>query len=429
MTPAARGSSRADEPERQPEPVRRDAVRRRRARHGWRPRPRPRPAPARPRRGSRTAPSGPGRHAPAAPAAARRSRRPGARARAAARRSRRCRRTARCRRSPTCSAIIVPWLKPTSTVRSGRRLRRHLVEPVVERREGRLRLPARHRLRRAVEPGDRKPLVAHRVVDAALAARSAPGTGCSAGAAPAARRARSGRCRRRRSRAGTRRGCRRSRRRRAARARSGWSSAVTLAHGVPRVLGTIAAARKPPGSDAEGPRVTGLVHTFETLLAHYGIAALFVTITLETLGAPLPGESALIAASAAAARGEFPIRAVVARRLRRLGARRQHRLPDRPPARPRGAAAPRPPLRRHRGGDGEGRGDHRPLGPADGRRRPLRRGAAPAQRPRRRHHRHALAALPRRQPRRRRALGRRLDHARLPLRPRHRASCPTSGTT
>jgi membrane protein DedA with SNARE-associated domain len=57
--------------------------------------------------------------------------------------------------------------------------------------------------------------------------------------------------------------------------------------------------------------VTGLVHTFETLLAHYGIAALFLTITLETLGAPLPGESALVAASAAAARSEFPIRAVV----------------------------------------------------------------------------------------------------------------------
>lgn len=57
--------------------------------------------------------------------------------------------------------------------------------------------------------------------------------------------------------------------------------------------------------------MTGLVHTFEALLAHYGIAALFLTITLETLGAPLPGESALIAASAAAARGEFPIRDVV----------------------------------------------------------------------------------------------------------------------
>ena len=37
------------------------------------------------------------------------------------------------RRSPTCSAIIVPWLKPKSTVRSGGDpLRRDLVEPGVE---------------------------------------------------------------------------------------------------------------------------------------------------------------------------------------------------------------------------------------------------------------------------------------------------------
>ncbi len=57
--------------------------------------------------------------------------------------------------------------------------------------------------------------------------------------------------------------------------------------------------------------MTGLTHTFEALLAHYGVAALFLTITFETLGAPLPGESALIAASAAAARGAFPLRDVV----------------------------------------------------------------------------------------------------------------------
>jgi membrane protein DedA with SNARE-associated domain len=56
--------------------------------------------------------------------------------------------------------------------------------------------------------------------------------------------------------------------------------------------------------------MSSLEHTFETLLAHYGIAALFVTITLETLGAPLPGESALILAAGAAAAGELPIRSV-----------------------------------------------------------------------------------------------------------------------
>ena len=56
-------------------------------------------------------------------------------------------------------------------------------------------------------------------------ARSAPGTACSAGAAPAARPGRSGRCRRRRSRAGRRPRCRRRRRRPGARALSVSSSA------------------------------------------------------------------------------------------------------------------------------------------------------------------------------------------------------------
>jgi len=46
------------------------------------------------------------------------------------------------------------------------------------------------------------------------------------------------------------------------------------------------------------------------LVAHYGVPALFVSVALEALGAPLPGESAILIASAAAARGEFDIRAV-----------------------------------------------------------------------------------------------------------------------
>jgi len=49
---------------------------------------------------------------------------------------------------------------------------------------------------------------------------------------------------------------------------------------------------------------------FESLIASYGIPALFATVTLETLGAPLPGESALVIAATAAARGELDIRAV-----------------------------------------------------------------------------------------------------------------------
>lgn len=55
-----------------------------------------------------------------------------------------------------------------------------------------------------------------------------------------------------------------------------------------------------------------LVHSVEALVSHLGAPALFVTLTLESLGAPVPGESAVIAASAAAARGELDIRAVAA---------------------------------------------------------------------------------------------------------------------
>jgi membrane protein DedA with SNARE-associated domain len=63
------------------------------------------------------------------------------------------------------------------------------------------------------------------------------------------------------------------------------------------------------GHRTEGP-LTAIGHQLAGLVAHYGLPALFVTITLETLGAPLPGESAVIVASAAAAAGELDIRAV-----------------------------------------------------------------------------------------------------------------------
>ena len=44
----------------------------------------------------------------------------------------------------------------------------------------------------------------------------------------------------------------------------------------------------------------------------YGAVALFVVIYLESFGAPLPGESALVAASVLAGRGDLPIAGVVA---------------------------------------------------------------------------------------------------------------------
>lgn len=53
------------------------------------------------------------------------------------------------------------------------------------------------------------------------------------------------------------------------------------------------------------------LHHLTELVAQYGIPALFVSVSLEALGAPLPGESAVLAASAAAAAGDLDIRVVV----------------------------------------------------------------------------------------------------------------------
>lgn len=54
----------------------------------------------------------------------------------------------------------------------------------------------------------------------------------------------------------------------------------------------------------------GIEHWAEGVIAAYGAVALFVCMTLESLGAPVPGESAVIFASAAAAEGRLDIRAV-----------------------------------------------------------------------------------------------------------------------
>ena len=45
----------------------------------------------------------------------------------------------------------------------------------------------------------------------------------------------------------------------------------------------------------------------EPYIAHYGVMAIFVIIFFESLGAPLPGESALITASVLAIRGDIHI--------------------------------------------------------------------------------------------------------------------------
>ncbi len=53
--------------------------------------------------------------------------------------------------------------------------------------------------------------------------------------------------------------------------------------------------------------MTGIGHAIAGLIGQYGIPALFVTLTLESFGAPLPGESALVLAAGAAAEGRLDI--------------------------------------------------------------------------------------------------------------------------
>nr|WP_272210878.1 DedA family protein [Marinicella sp. W31]MDC2876796.1 DedA family protein [Marinicella sp. W31] len=48
----------------------------------------------------------------------------------------------------------------------------------------------------------------------------------------------------------------------------------------------------------------------EPYLKHYGLPALFIIVYLESLGAPLPGESGVIGASLLASTGQLPIEGV-----------------------------------------------------------------------------------------------------------------------
>ncbi len=58
--------------------------------------------------------------------------------------------------------------------------------------------------------------------------------------------------------------------------------------------------------------MTQIAHELAALVAQYGIPALFLCLTLETLGLPVPGESAIIVAAGAAAAGELDVRMVAA---------------------------------------------------------------------------------------------------------------------
>lgn len=57
--------------------------------------------------------------------------------------------------------------------------------------------------------------------------------------------------------------------------------------------------------------MSGLSHLIAGLIGTYGIPALFLSVSLEALGAPLPGESAIVLAAGAAAAGKLSLHAVV----------------------------------------------------------------------------------------------------------------------
>ena len=53
--------------------------------------------------------------------------------------------------------------------------------------------------------------------------------------------------------------------------------------------------------------MSGIAHAVQALIVQYGIPALFCSVMLEAIGAPLPGESAIILAAGAAAAGKLNI--------------------------------------------------------------------------------------------------------------------------
>lgn len=56
--------------------------------------------------------------------------------------------------------------------------------------------------------------------------------------------------------------------------------------------------------------MTALSQHLSSLVADFGLPALFTSVTLEAIGAPLPGESAVLVSAGAAAAGQLDIRAV-----------------------------------------------------------------------------------------------------------------------
>ena len=57
--------------------------------------------------------------------------------------------------------------------------------------------------------------------------------------------------------------------------------------------------------------MSAITQHLSDLVAHFGLPALFTSVTLEAIGAPLPGESAVMVSAVAAAAGRLKIHAVM----------------------------------------------------------------------------------------------------------------------
>ena len=86
----------------------------------------------------------------------------------------------------------------------------------------------------------------------------------------------------------------------------------------------------------------GLLAAIVDIPPNVGYAAVFALIAVETMGIPVPGETALIGAALLAHDGQLEIVPLVALASDGGDPRRQRRLRDRPPRRAQAVRAPRP---------------------------------------------------------------------------------------
>src|SRR5262245_9631721 len=78
-----------------------------------------------------------------------------------------------------------------------------------------------------------------------------------------------------------------------------------------RIRAGSAAAAAPPTARATAARPGPRLRSMEHMIVSVGLGLLFALVFLESMGLPLPGETAVIAASVLASTGKFPLWQVI----------------------------------------------------------------------------------------------------------------------